>query len=189
MKRISSSKLPEADDRADLQMGLGKTAQVAAFLGALGRARLLRSVLIVAPATVLSHWNTELNRWAPMLRTIILHRVASAFDAAAARGTNARDMFVTHALSLRPAVACVTTYDGLRQLRAVRSSRMAGATLCWTRVTKFVTRGGSPKPARRMRACPSISLTACAISGGHDGPLQAASNHPSVDHERHSNSG
>ena len=117
MKRISSSKLPDADDRADLQMGLGKTAQVAAFLGALGRARLLRSVLIVAPATVLSHWNTELNRWAPMLRTVILHRVASAFDAAAARGTNARDMFVTHALSLRPAVACVTTYDGLRQLR------------------------------------------------------------------------
>ena len=98
-------------------MGLGKTAQVAAFLGALGRARLLRSVLIVAPATVLSHWNTGLNRWAPMLRTVILHRVASAFDAAAARGTNARDMFVTHALSLRPAVACVTTYDGLRQLR------------------------------------------------------------------------
>ena len=159
MKRISSSKLPDADDRADLQMGLGKTAQVAAFLGALGRARLLRSVLIVAPATVLSHWNTELNRWAPMLRTVILHRVASAFDAAAARGTNARDMFVTHALSLRPAVACVTTYDGLRQLR--------GPLLAhgWCAVLDeghSANRSGSPSP--RRIACPSIRLTACAIS-------------------------
>ena len=38
---------------------LGETAQVSAFLGALARAGALRSVLIVAPATVLSHWRTE----------------------------------------------------------------------------------------------------------------------------------
>ena len=171
MKRISSSKLPDADDRADLQMGLGKTAQVAAFLGALGRARLLRSVLIVAPATVLSHWNTELNRWAPMLRTVILHRVASAFDAAAARGTNARDMFVTHALSLRPAVACVTTYDGLRQLR--------GPLLAHGWCYAVLDEGHkirnpevvflSPR-AQQLRACPRLSHTMC-VPGGHDGPL------------------
>ena len=38
----------------------GKTVQAAAFLGAAAASRKLKSVLIVAPATMLQHWLSEL---------------------------------------------------------------------------------------------------------------------------------
>ena len=56
------------------EMGLGKTVQVSSFLGAMASSRLLDSVLIVVPATVLSHWLRELKVWAPGLRRIMVHR-------------------------------------------------------------------------------------------------------------------
>ena len=55
-------------------MGLGKTVQVSSFLGAMAANRLLDSVLIVAPATMLAHWLSELAVWAPGLRRIMIHR-------------------------------------------------------------------------------------------------------------------
>jgi len=51
----------------------GKTVQVTSFLGAMASCRLLDSVLIIAPATVLHHWLNELKVWAPGLRRILLH--------------------------------------------------------------------------------------------------------------------
>ena len=56
------------------EMGLGKTVQVSSFLGAMASSRLLDSVLIVAPATMLSHWLRELKVWAPGLRRILIHK-------------------------------------------------------------------------------------------------------------------
>mmetsp|Transcript_12003 Transcript_12003/g.26179 ORF Transcript_12003/g.26179 Transcript_12003/m.26179 type:complete len:1309 (-) Transcript_12003:106-4032(-) len=56
------------------EMGLGKTVQVSSFLGAMAGNRLLDSVLIIAPATVLAHWLRELAVWAPGLRRIMVHR-------------------------------------------------------------------------------------------------------------------
>lgn len=55
-------------------MGLGKTVQVSSFLGALAINRIVDSVLIIAPATMLSHWLRELEVWAPGLRRILIHR-------------------------------------------------------------------------------------------------------------------
>lgn len=55
-------------------MGLGKTVQVSSFLGAMARNRIIDSVLIVAPATMLSHWLRELEVWAPGMRRILIHR-------------------------------------------------------------------------------------------------------------------
>ena len=55
-------------------MGLGKTVQVSSFLGAMARNRIVDSILIVAPATMLSHWLRELEVWAPGLRRILIHR-------------------------------------------------------------------------------------------------------------------
>lgn len=43
-----------------LSLFLGKTVQAAAFLGAAAASRKLKSVLIVAPATMLQHWLSEL---------------------------------------------------------------------------------------------------------------------------------
>ena len=62
------------------EMGLGKTVQVAAFLGAAAASRLLKSVLIVAPATILQHWLTELTIWAPGLRRILIHTSGGSLD-------------------------------------------------------------------------------------------------------------
>ena len=53
------------------EMGLGKTVQVAAFLGAAVASRKIKSVLIVAPGTLLEHWMREVAIWAPGLRRIL----------------------------------------------------------------------------------------------------------------------
>jgi DNA excision repair protein ERCC-6 len=55
------------------EMGLGKTVQVASFLGLLAASRKLKSVLIIAPATMLQHWLNELAIWAPGLRRVLIH--------------------------------------------------------------------------------------------------------------------
>jgi DNA excision repair protein ERCC-6 len=55
------------------EMGLGKTVQVASFLGLLGASRKLKSVLVIAPATMLQHWLNELAIWAPGLRRVLIH--------------------------------------------------------------------------------------------------------------------
>ncbi|KAL3798395.1 hypothetical protein HJC23_005048 [Cyclotella cryptica] len=60
------------------EMGLGKTVQVSAFLGAMAANRFLDSALIIAPATMLSHWLSELAIWAPGLRRIMVHRSGEA---------------------------------------------------------------------------------------------------------------
>jgi len=58
------------------EMGLGKTVQVASYLGAMAASRKLSSVLIIAPATMLMHWLSELETWAPGLRRILVHNSA-----------------------------------------------------------------------------------------------------------------
>jgi len=61
-------------------VGLGKTVQVSSFLGAMASNRMLDSVLIIAPATMLSHWLSELATWAPGLRRIMVHRSGESSD-------------------------------------------------------------------------------------------------------------
>jgi DNA excision repair protein ERCC-6 len=53
---------------------------VAAFLGAAASSRKLKSVLIVAPASILQHWLTELSLWAPGLRRILIHTSGGSID-------------------------------------------------------------------------------------------------------------
>ncbi|POM77347.1 DNA excision repair protein ERCC-6, partial [Phytophthora palmivora] len=54
-------------------MGLGKTVQLATFLGSLHRARRLRTVLLLCPASVLLQWVRELHKWVPWMRVVLLH--------------------------------------------------------------------------------------------------------------------
>lgn len=57
-------------------MGLGKTVQISAFLGSMAASRKLKSILIIAPATMLQHWLVELKTWAPGVRRILIHQSA-----------------------------------------------------------------------------------------------------------------
>jgi DNA excision repair protein ERCC-6 len=59
-------------------MGLGKTVQLCAFLGSMAASRKLKSILIIAPATIMQHWLSELKTWAPGIRRILIHQSAEA---------------------------------------------------------------------------------------------------------------
>lgn len=61
-------------------MGLGKTVQVSAFLGLAAASRKLKSILIMAPATMLQHWLNELAIWAPGLRRVLVHQSSNTND-------------------------------------------------------------------------------------------------------------
>ena len=66
--------LQEAGGVVGDDMGLGKTVQLSAYLGAMAGSRKLKSILIIAPATMLQHWLSELSIWAPGLRRILIHK-------------------------------------------------------------------------------------------------------------------
>ena len=53
-----------------------KTVQVCSYLGAMASSRKIRSVLIIAPATLLMHWLNELAKWAPGFRRVLIHKSA-----------------------------------------------------------------------------------------------------------------
>ena len=65
---IASERILLADD-----MGLGKTIQAIAAIRILSVQRTIASVLIVVPAAIVRQWQREYRRWAPELRTIIVH--------------------------------------------------------------------------------------------------------------------
>ncbi len=80
-------------------MGLGKTLQLIAWLVHLhGRGQLeAGAALIIAPASLLANWRDELERFAPQLRTLILHPFAlSAADAALMQQEPARLLARAH---------------------------------------------------------------------------------------------
>ena len=54
--------------------GLGKTIQVASFLGSMTASRKLKSILIISPATMLQHWLKEMAKWAPGVRRMLIHQ-------------------------------------------------------------------------------------------------------------------
>jgi DNA excision repair protein ERCC-6 len=95
------------------EMGLGKSVQLAAFLGGLHRSGRLRSALVVAPATLMAQWASELFSWAPRLRVVILHRSGQAF---AAQPRHKVGKFIRRAVGLGGVVA-LTTYEGLKLYR------------------------------------------------------------------------
>ncbi|XP_070615891.1 DNA excision repair protein ERCC-6-like [Erythrolamprus reginae] len=54
-------------------MGLGKTIQIIAFLSGMFDAQLIRSVLLILPATLLNNWVKEFAKWTPGLRVKVFH--------------------------------------------------------------------------------------------------------------------
>ncbi|XP_070808224.1 DNA excision repair protein ERCC-6-like [Pituophis catenifer annectens] len=54
-------------------MGLGKTIQIITFLSGMFDAELIRSVLLILPATLLNNWVKEFAKWTPGLRVKVFH--------------------------------------------------------------------------------------------------------------------
>ncbi|OWZ13129.1 DNA excision repair protein [Phytophthora megakarya] len=65
-------------------MGLGKTVQLASFLGSLHRAKRVRTVLLLCPASVLLQWVRELHKWVPWMRVILLHASGTGVNTSSA---------------------------------------------------------------------------------------------------------
>ncbi|CAG9571273.1 putative DNA excision repair protein [Leishmania major strain Friedlin] len=87
------------------EMGLGKTIQVAVMINALHHSGMLRGpVLIAAPMTVLRQWLAELHRWAPYVRSCVMHE-SSGSD-------TTRDSLL-QSVQGTPAVV-ITTYAAMR---------------------------------------------------------------------------
>jgi SWI/SNF-related matrix-associated actin-dependent regulator 1 of chromatin subfamily A len=56
-------------------MGLGKTAQVIAFLAVLKEKKYHRPLphMVIVPASLLENWQRELKMWCPALRVVLFH--------------------------------------------------------------------------------------------------------------------
>jgi non-specific serine/threonine protein kinase len=69
-------------------MGLGKTMQVIALLLVLKKNRSDKPSLLVLPASLLANWKTELDRFAPSLNCLFIHRSQMGKDAIDALATD-----------------------------------------------------------------------------------------------------
>ncbi|RKF73359.1 DNA repair protein rhp26 [Golovinomyces cichoracearum] len=64
------------------EMGLGKTIQIISFLAGLHYSKkLVKPIIVIAPATVLRQWVNEFHKWWPPMRVSILHSSGSGMMA------------------------------------------------------------------------------------------------------------
>ena len=99
-------------------VGLGKTVQLAAFLGSLHHSGLYKPSLVVCPATMLRQWQRELTAWYPPFEPVILHEsgLSSAASVAGGGSRAARAGLIRSATS-NPDGVLLTTYEHLRLFR------------------------------------------------------------------------
>ena len=86
------------------EMGLGKTIQTIALMGALAFSGLLRTLVIVSPATVMKQWVREFHKWYPPLRVALLH----------SSGAGSSDPRGLVSSVLEEGGVLITTYEGVR---------------------------------------------------------------------------
>lgn len=86
-------------------MGLGKTMQVISLLLILKNNRCDRPSLLVLPASLIGNWKTELERFAPSLRSLFFHR--------SELNKNAMDAIANENTALKNIDVVLTTYGTL----------------------------------------------------------------------------
>ncbi|KAJ1609896.1 hypothetical protein OIY81_2207 [Cryptosporidium canis] len=64
------------------EMGLGKTIQVCVFIGALYRSEIASFMLVILPASLMSQWVEELDKWCPKIPKFTYHGASNARDCA-----------------------------------------------------------------------------------------------------------
>jgi SNF2 family DNA or RNA helicase len=120
-------------------MRLGKTIQVLALLAVLKRqaGAKRQPSLLVAPASLLANWASEIERFTPGLKALIAH--PSAMPAV--------DLKAFPKERLENVDLVVTSYDSL--LRAPGLRKSPGVWRCWTRRRRSrIRRPNKPAPSR-----------------------------------------
>ena len=79
--------------------------------------------LVVCPATVLQHWNREMNTWNPSARSIIMHTISPTFNEILSLGEGGvrialEDVFQQD-ISAQGGAVVITTYDTFRTFKEV----------------------------------------------------------------------
>ena len=79
--------------------------------------------LVICPATVLQHWNREMNAWNPLARSIIMHSISPTFNEILSLGENGirialEDIFEQE-MSYTGGTVVITTYDTFRTFREI----------------------------------------------------------------------
>ena len=136
-------------------MGLGKTIQVLALLLVLQATRAARSAagpsLLVAPASLLANWASEIERFAPGLTALIAH--PSAMPRRRAEGARCRS-------GSRDVDLVITTYGSLLRVPWLADDGVA-ARRCSTRRR----RSRIPAPSRRARSKQLDAHARIALTG------------------------
>lgn len=110
------------------EMGLGKTAQLCVHFSNLAKGirsdpyqKKSAALLIVCPATVMNHWLREMNRWAPEMRTVIVHKISMIGGELSRMGDATLGVAIERLQRSRNTrgLTVITTYEGLRKHRGV----------------------------------------------------------------------
>ncbi len=137
-------------------MGLGKTIQVLALL--LLRKREVRRAserapsLLVVPASLLANWQSEIARFSPTLRVMVMHQ--SAMPASALAAIDSRRFDETDLV--------ITTYGSLLRLRSVADYRWDLAILDEAQAIKNAG-AKQTRAAKRLQARARIAITGTPV--------------------------
>ncbi len=161
---ISMDRLLLSDD-----MGLGKTVQAVAALRILRARGEIESGLVVAPASVLDQWRSELARWAPELSAIIVRG-----------GWNDRSWHWRAGKDIT-----LVSYDVLRQdtvyLARLQATRNAWGVVVLDEAQRIKNRNDTSAVVKNLPRRRSWALTGTPIENDED---ELASIMEFVDHEK-----
>ncbi|MEJ2692025.1 MAG: DEAD/DEAH box helicase, partial [Candidatus Thiodiazotropha sp.] len=135
-------------------MGLGKTMQIIALLLALKKKRHHKPSLLVLPASLIGNWKTELARFAPTLRCLIMHGSQLNKKAIAAM---ADDHTALHDIDL-----VLTTYGTLTRQEWLQQQEWQLLVLDEAQAIKNPAARQS-KAVKRLHASSRIALTGTPV--------------------------
>ncbi len=141
-------------------MGLGKTLQLIALLARRAEERIAtkqapKPSLIVAPASLLANWRSEIERWAPTMKLLIAHRSAVDNDAMIALAAG------SHAALVRDTIV-ITTYTTLAKLTSFE--KIAWDVLALDEAQAIKNAGsGQAKTVKALKPVARIALTGTPV--------------------------
>jgi len=133
-------------------MGLGKTIQVLSLLLVLKTQAATEPSLLVAPASLLANWASELERFAPSLKVMIAHTSAASRE----------DLKTMPADSLANIDVVITSYGSLLRLPWLTETSWRLAVLDEAQAIKNPN-AKQTRSARRLKAGSRIALTGTPV--------------------------